>query len=65
MHLSVLNRGTFVNYKKRRIGLMRVMIVVGNKDIYVIQNLLKVINILMRTIYLILTPLVFVKHFLL
>ena len=51
----ILNKGTFTIYKKWRICLMRVTIVMGNHYISVIWKILKILNILMRTLYLMLS----------
>ena len=40
---------------------MRVVIVVGNQNLYMIWNILKIIKIFMRTLYLMLYPLILVK----
>ena len=40
---------------------MGVMIVMGNQDLSVIWNILKMLNIFMRTLYLMLSPLIMVK----
>ena len=40
---------------------MRVSILIGNQDISVICNILKILNTLVRTLYLVLSPLILVK----
>ena len=51
-----LNKLTFVNYKKKRIGSIRFTMVTGNQDLYVICNILKKLKILMSVLYLIFSP---------
>ena len=40
---------------------MKVTIMMGNQDIYLIWNIFKIINILIKTLYLMFPPLIFVK----
>ena len=56
MCLSVLTKKTFINYKKKRIGSIRFMIVMGNQDLSVIWKILKILKILMSKIYMMFSP---------
>ena len=48
-------------FTKKSIGLMRITIVVGNHGLSVIWTILKILNISLRTLYLMLSPLMLVK----
>ena len=44
------------NLPKKRTGSMKVTIVMGNKEYYMIWNILKILKMLMRLLYLVLSP---------
>ena len=59
-----LNKGNFIIYKKKRIGTIMFTISMGNQDLSMIWKILKILNILMGTFYLMFPPLM-MENFLL
>ena len=61
MYLSVSTNEPFKKNQKLRKGLMWDKLVIGNQDLSVMWKILKIINILIRVLYLMFYPLMLVK----